>query len=133
MLSQVGVVDLADIPQMERVRKDLLEKALRFSQSLAQNKDNRLPPVETARAYRRVGDIQGMLGDDLAAESAYLRAVDVLKPRADASPDARRESRACLHGTGRPVEEVEPLRRGEGPTERCRRAAGTRGRVARGR
>ena len=100
MLSQVGVVDLADIPQMEQVRKDLLEKALRFSQSLAQNKDNPLPPLETARAYRRVGDIQGMLGDDLAAESAYQRAVDVLKPRADASPDARRELARAFTGLG---------------------------------
>ena len=56
--------------------------------------------METARAYRRVGDIQGKLGDDLAAESAYQRAVDVLKPLADASPAARRELARAFTGLG---------------------------------
>jgi serine/threonine protein kinase len=58
MLTQVGQESLANIPQMEPVRRALLEKALLFYQGFLQERsDESNVRLETGRAYRRVTDI----------------------------------------------------------------------------
>ena len=74
LLTEVADVDLAEIPQMESVRRLLLEKARSGYDSLrlratAEN-DPELRWV-TARAYGRLGDIDAMLGDFEQAERSY--------------------------------------------------------------
>src|SRR5262249_49923555 len=63
MLTRVGQERLANEPRMEKVRRDLLENALRFYQRFV-NENSRDPGVrwETARAFQRVGQIHEKLG-----------------------------------------------------------------------
>ncbi len=87
LLTQVADVDLAEIPQMESVRRLLLEKARSGYESLrrratAEN-DSELGWL-TARACGRLGDIDAMLGNFEAAERSYNEAIERLKePRAE--------------------------------------------------
>ncbi|HEX5269035.1 MAG TPA: protein kinase, partial [Gemmataceae bacterium] len=88
LLTRVAQVKLAHTPQMERVRRDLLEKALHFYEEFAGREPG--DDVElrrcSARALVRVGDIRAMLGDAAAAEDAYRPAIDRLAALADARP-----------------------------------------------
>ncbi|HBI42807.1 MAG TPA: hypothetical protein DDY78_08105, partial [Planctomycetales bacterium] len=72
MLTSVGQQRLAYEPRMEKVRRDLLTKALRFQERFLKEKSDD-PEIrdETGRAYARVGDIQEMLGEHEAAELSY--------------------------------------------------------------
>jgi tetratricopeptide (TPR) repeat protein len=95
MLTRVGDRDLANEPRLERVRRDLLIKALTLYQGFAKEQDAD-PEVrrETARAYRRVGDIQYLLGDFPAAAKAYQSSQDLFEQLADqfkAKPEYRQE------------------------------------------
>jgi tetratricopeptide (TPR) repeat protein/tRNA A-37 threonylcarbamoyl transferase component Bud32 len=80
MLSRVGQEDLANEPRMERVRHDLLQKALHFYERFVQQKSED-PEVrwEAGRAQQRVGDIQEMLGRHEPAAGAYRSAVAILE------------------------------------------------------
>ena len=73
---------------MEPVQREFLEKALRFYQEFAQQGGGTEPEVrlETARAYRRVADIQFRLGAVAQAETAFREAIDRLKALADEFP-----------------------------------------------
>src|SRR5262249_13165713 len=56
------------------------QKALDFYQRFAeQNKADTATRLEVCRAYRRVGDIQGFIGEHKAAQQAYLFALDRAK------------------------------------------------------
>jgi tetratricopeptide (TPR) repeat protein len=72
MLTSVGQQRLAYEPRMEKVRRDLLTKALHFQERFLKEKSDD-PEIrdETGRAYARVGDIQEMLGEHEAAEQSY--------------------------------------------------------------
>jgi tetratricopeptide (TPR) repeat protein len=71
---------LADVPQMEQVRRALLEDALEFYQGfLDERGDDPDVQSEAGRAYRRVGDIRRMLGEINAAEQAYRQSIEVLE------------------------------------------------------
>ena len=88
MLTRVGEVELAHVPQMELVRRDLLQDALRFYQEfLRERSDSPLVRAEAARAYRRVGQIQDLLGKRDDAEKAYLEAATLLDTLTAESPD----------------------------------------------
>jgi serine/threonine protein kinase len=88
MLTRVGQERLAHEPRMEKVRRDLLQKALRFYEEfLGTEGDNPLVRLETARARQRVGDIQEMLGENRAAEKAYRSAVSAFVDLKDKFPD----------------------------------------------
>ena len=64
LLGEVADVDLADIPQMEPVRKRLLEKArASYQQFLVQEGDDPRIRWGAARAQVRMGKIQALLGD----------------------------------------------------------------------
>jgi tetratricopeptide (TPR) repeat protein len=81
MLTRVAAVELADVPQMEPVRKDLLLKARGFLESfLKERGDDPAVRFLAAKAYARLGDIQGMLLDEHdAAEGSYRRALGLLE------------------------------------------------------
>jgi serine/threonine protein kinase len=71
MLTDVGEQKLARIPQMEPVRRALLEKALKFYQGFLQEKSDDPAVVrETGRAYGRRGVIYQMLGQHPQAEDS---------------------------------------------------------------
>jgi serine/threonine-protein kinase len=95
MLTQVAQKRLKDIPEMEQVRQDLLQKALDFYQKfLRERGEDASVRQEAARAYRRVGDIQGLLGHSDEAEKAYRDALDLqgrLVGEARGDPDRRQE------------------------------------------
>ena len=104
MLTKVGEVDLADIPQMEPVRRDLLERAMVFYRDFLKKPGNESwSRLETGRAYGRLGDIREMLGLYNQAEADYRKAIGLLEglatgPRAD--PEARRALARARAGLG---------------------------------
>ncbi|MGF1578528.1 MAG: protein kinase [Gemmataceae bacterium] len=80
MLTEVGDVELADIPQMGPVRKRLLRKAKLFhTKFLAKREDDPEVRYLAGRGYARLGMIEGLLGDEDAAEEALRRAIELLK------------------------------------------------------
>lgn len=88
MLTEVGEEHLALEPRMEEKRRILLEKALAFYKTLqAENEDNPKLVRKTALAQRRLAEIKRLLGRYDEAETAYGRAIERLKPLANASPD----------------------------------------------
>jgi eukaryotic-like serine/threonine-protein kinase len=88
MLTRVGDVQLSHVPHMELVRRDLLLDALRFYEEFLQEQGH--SPVvrwEAARAYRRVGQIQVLLGEPDKGEAAFGQAVALLEKLVADSPD----------------------------------------------
>jgi serine/threonine protein kinase/tetratricopeptide (TPR) repeat protein len=87
MLSEVGQERLRDVPSMEPVRRELLEKALAFYQKFLQEQGTD-PAVrqETGRAYLRVGDIQLLLGQKGEAREAHRQAVALFAQLANDFP-----------------------------------------------
>jgi eukaryotic-like serine/threonine-protein kinase len=83
MLSHVGEVELAEVPQMEPVRRQLLGEALQFYEGFThQRGDDPDLRVEMGRALIRLARVQDLLGDSTAAERTYRRAVATLVPLA---------------------------------------------------
>ena len=77
-LTEVADVDLADIPQMERVRQRLLEKASKGYEKLARNTvDDQTPLFRwvVGRSHSRLGDILAMLGNYSKAEESYRQGI----------------------------------------------------------
>jgi len=104
MLTELGEVELADVPQMEPVRKKMLSKALAFYQKFLKEHGSDLTiRQETGRANIRLGDILEMLGDYQGAEGAYDRAVSLLEPLTAKSPSVaayRRDLARARHDLG---------------------------------
>ena len=80
MLNDVAAVDLAEVPQMEAVRKKLLLQAQDFYNKFLQNPGSG-PQVAflAGRAKGRLGDIHDMLEEHAAAEKSYNEARDYLQ------------------------------------------------------
>ena len=104
MLTSVGQQRLAYEPRMEKLRRDLLTKALHFQQGfLKENGDDPEIRDETGRAYARVGDIQEMLGDHEAAEKAYDDGRTILSELTAQFPDNtqyQQDLATCLNNMG---------------------------------
>jgi serine/threonine protein kinase len=79
MLTEVGEQQLAYEPRMEQKRHALLQKALVLYQEFLKQKagDTRLR-LETAHAFRRMGDIERWLGDHRGAAAAYESAIRLI-------------------------------------------------------
>jgi serine/threonine protein kinase/tetratricopeptide (TPR) repeat protein len=104
MYTQVAEKWLAHQSQMEPVQREFLEKALRFYTHFAEATGAE-PAVrlETARAYRRIAEIQHRLGEPAQAEDAFHRAVDHLQSLVDEFPSMpahRTDLAATLHRLG---------------------------------
>ncbi|MEX0700976.1 MAG: protein kinase [Planctomycetales bacterium] len=78
LLTHVGDQALAQVPQMEPVRKALLEDALEFYQGFLED-DSSNPAIRegTAEAWRRMGSIHELLGQHSQAEQAHREAIDL--------------------------------------------------------
>jgi serine/threonine protein kinase len=103
MLRRVGEVELADVPQVEAVRRRLLEDAEQFYREfLSRRGDDPAVLREAARASCGLGDVQTLLGRHDDAEPAYDRAIALLTGPKDGAPtvDARRELARAYHGLG---------------------------------
>ena len=75
-------------PHMEQIRRELLEDALEFYRGfLKQRSDNPELKMETALAYRRVGEIQGLLGDWEKSLVSHQASAKILKELHRRSPD----------------------------------------------
>jgi eukaryotic-like serine/threonine-protein kinase len=80
MLMEVGSVDLADVPQMEPVRKKLLLQAKDFYEDfLEKRREDASVRYLAGRAKGRLGDIHEMLGETVAAERSYNEARGLLE------------------------------------------------------
>jgi serine/threonine protein kinase/uncharacterized protein HemY len=104
MYTQVAEKWLAHQPQMEPLQREFLEKALGFYTGFANETINE-PTVrfETARAFRRIAEIQHRLGQPEQAEEAFRQAADRLQALVDelpATPAYRAELAATLHKFG---------------------------------
>ena len=102
LLTEVGEKELASMPHLEHVRRRLLGKALQFFEEFLQAKGTD-PTVrfEAGLAYRRVGDIRGLLGEHQQAEQAYGQAVgllDQLRAEAPAKRVYRQELARAYRG-----------------------------------
>ncbi|HKM52042.1 MAG TPA: protein kinase [Isosphaeraceae bacterium] len=104
MLSRVGDVDLADIPQMEGVRLELLATArLQFQNLLQQQSQDPEVLLLEGRTRARLGDVLEMLGLYAEAEQNDRAAIHSLKILKDRSPGDDRPLRAqarASHGLG---------------------------------
>jgi tetratricopeptide (TPR) repeat protein len=104
MYTQVAERWLSQQPQMQPLQREFLEKALQFYTEAAQQ-TSRDPAVrfETAKAFRRVGEIQHRLGEPGLAENAHRQAVDRLQALVDEVPgnaNYRAELADALHRLG---------------------------------
>jgi tetratricopeptide (TPR) repeat protein/energy-coupling factor transporter ATP-binding protein EcfA2 len=77
----------SDLPQMERFRGELLDKAENFYTILAgQNTSNPSFQVDEARAHSRLGDINRLLGNTQKAVQQYTDAINRFSQLADDNP-----------------------------------------------
>jgi serine/threonine protein kinase len=104
LLAEVADVELADVPQMEPVRRRLLEKARAgYEQFLAQKGDDPVLRWGAGRSLARLGDIQELLGKSELAEDSYQKAIellDALTKRDSTSIDYRRDLARSWQGYG---------------------------------
>jgi tetratricopeptide (TPR) repeat protein len=84
---QVAEERLPRDPQRKKEDIRVLKKALDFYQQFAQqNRMESAEGLEVSRAYRRVGDIQVFVGENLAAEDAYRLAIAQAQNLVESSP-----------------------------------------------
>jgi tetratricopeptide (TPR) repeat protein len=92
LLTRVADVDLADIPEMERTRRLLLEEARdgydKLRRQRGAERDLAMRRV-AARAEARLGDVQALLGDDEKAEDSYRGVIPQLVALLAESPGDR--------------------------------------------
>jgi serine/threonine protein kinase/Flp pilus assembly protein TadD len=87
MLTRVAEEKLFNTPQMEMLRKGLLEDALKFYQRfLLQDGSDPAVRLGAAEAYRRTGQIYTELGQPDRAEPAQQKAIELLEKLVTDSP-----------------------------------------------
>jgi serine/threonine-protein kinase len=100
-LTRVGEVRLADVPQMEPLRRKLLEDALHFQQQLLQTRgDDAVLRAAAAYGAKLVGDANLMLGQYDEAERHYLQALEGLDVEELTAADGRFRLALTLRGMG---------------------------------
>src|SRR5262249_42107584 len=88
MLTRVAGKQLAHVPQMEPVRRQLLEDALKFHQGFLQEKgDDPEVRMEAAQSYRYVGDILQELNRPAEADKSYRRGIELQEALVREYPD----------------------------------------------
>jgi len=104
MLTRVGYEQLAYEPRMEKIRRELLIKALDFyGRFLKEKSDDPAIRRETGRAQLRVADIHEMLGEHEQAEKALRSAQTVFTDLANLYPkvvEYRRERATAFNNLG---------------------------------
>jgi serine/threonine protein kinase/tetratricopeptide (TPR) repeat protein len=100
MLTRVADERLHYVPQMEPVRRELLEDALKFYLKFLEKKsDDAVIRRKAALGYMRVARIQYFLGQFPKAEESYRNAIGVLEELDGPTPrePAQRVRRLCIH------------------------------------
>ena len=88
MLTQVGDEALADVPQMESIRRDLLSRASNFYEQFANQKPDDLTlRLDAALALRRVGDIHRLLQSEERSSRAYEESIRRLEQLRAENPE----------------------------------------------
>jgi len=104
MLTQVGDRRLRDVPQLERLRKELLEEALRFNTGFLQERsDDPAMQLEMVRALARVAVIRRDLGQRELAIEAMQKSNSLIRQLVAREPDNiayKRELSAGLNDLG---------------------------------
>jgi serine/threonine-protein kinase len=129
MLTRVGQERLAYLPQVERVRKELLGEALKFYQEfLTEKGDDPQIQQQTGRAFLQVGKIQALLGENDKAEASYRKSLEIFEALARDFPDVpdHRSNQALVHKdlanllsvAGRPKEAEKVYRQAQGIYEK---------------
>jgi serine/threonine protein kinase len=91
MYTQVAEKWLPYEPRMEPIRRMFLERALRFYEMrVGENHRDPAAREEAARAYRRIGSINSLLGQPDLAEPAFRHAVTMFERLAAESPGIHR-------------------------------------------
>jgi serine/threonine protein kinase/Flp pilus assembly protein TadD len=98
MLIRVAEERLAYVPQMEQVRRKLLEDALEFYQKfLRQEGDDRAIRLESAVAYRHLASIYRLLGQHAKSEEHFRKAIAMWEQlAAESRLDANGQSERIL-------------------------------------
>jgi serine/threonine protein kinase len=95
MLLRVGNDRLRYVPQMEALRRDLVQDAVKFYiRFLERNADHPLIRREAAVAYRRLADLHRYLGRFPEAEASYRKAFalfDLLTAQSPLEPETRND------------------------------------------
>jgi serine/threonine protein kinase len=103
-MAEVAENELALAPQMEHVRRALLEKALRFYQGfLKQHSTDPAIRLAAAKARERVGDIHFHLSDNIQAEKDFQEAIVILEELTAEFPsdsEYRAAQAECYHQLG---------------------------------
>jgi serine/threonine-protein kinase len=129
MLTEVGAVDLADVPQMGPVRRRLLERALAFlNRFLRERGDDPAVRFEAARVHGRCGDILALQSRSDEARQHYARALELLN-RVPAGPDRDREEARSRNNLGTLLKRLNQFTEAE---DDYRRALALRERLAEG-
>ena len=87
LLTEVGEIDLVDVPQMEETRRDLLSKARDFYENFLEQNESSETRQNVGRARSRLGDIHELLGEYNDARSSYDAALEIQVPLAEANPE----------------------------------------------
>lgn len=86
-MTRVAEERLVYVPQMESIRHDLLQDALKFYQKFLEKKtDDPVIRREAALAYHRMGRIHHTLTQEPEAENAYRKAIAMLENLGTSSP-----------------------------------------------
>jgi len=117
MLTEVAEVELVNVPQMQAVRKTLLEKARTFYlRFLEQKRTDPAVRREAGRAHVRLGEIAELLGDHVESEAAYRRGLEILDDLVRDQPswdDARRDLARGHDGLGMLLKKANRFRESE--------------------
>ncbi len=113
MLSDVGAVDLAEVPYLEPVRKKLLLQARSFYEKFLQERgDDPMLRHLAGRGYTRLGEIQEMLDEHAEAEQSYDRAIGLLE-HVGRNPDPRQDRARALANLGGLLKKLDHFSRAE--------------------
>jgi serine/threonine-protein kinase len=104
MLTEVSEDKLRHVPEMDAVRRTLLEKAVGFYQQFLETKgDDPAVRGETGRAFKRLADIYLLLGQRADTTQAYQQGADILEELTasyPAVPDYREWLASVYQGQG---------------------------------
>jgi serine/threonine protein kinase len=97
MLTEVAEVDLRHVPQMEGVRRKLIEQALGFYAGfLEERSDDPALRRQAARVHQSSGELEELLGDFDAAEQSFRTALAMHESGVlGSAPDAIVEATVC--------------------------------------
>jgi serine/threonine-protein kinase len=113
MLTEVGAVELADVPMMEPVRARLLRAALGFYEDfLDRKRGSRRWLRDAVKVQLNLAQVQDLLGAGVDAEQSYRKVIDRLRPSSLA--EERPDLATAWDGLGMVLKKFDRFREAEG-------------------